>query len=421
MVRTLKPEDFSKTDFERNKALITEVLGLERITDLSRCVFSISVPEKPEEEHRNDQLHHMAVYVPSAPGKWASAAFLAYLCKLEVLKGFRDGQQGNVVMRGEPAALAAAYFAPFEGDAPGTHPTIDALRKPGALVSTLVVPDSSRENRIRNFYGEWPNLGKDARHLAMLESAEMLTLLEFGAEHPIESGADGQWTVRPHVQEGILLYFRSHANQLMKDHGGIAYDKIPLLWTRWLESEFALRGFRPVPGSIVRSGAHIATGVVLMPSLVNIGASVGKGTMVDTWATVGSCAQIGAECHLSGGVGIGGVLEPPGARPVVVEDGCFLGSRVIVVEGFHVEREAVIGAGVVLTASTPVIDVTGPEPVEFRGRVPARSVVIPGMRPKKFPGGEFLTPCALIIGKRTESTDKKVSLNAALRDFNVPV
>jgi 2,3,4,5-tetrahydropyridine-2-carboxylate N-succinyltransferase len=158
-----------------------------------------------------------------------------------------------------------------------------------------------------------------------------------------------------------------------------------------------------------------------MPGYVNIGAHVGAGTMVDTWATVGSCAQIGRDCHLSGGVGIGGVLEPPGAQPVIVEDGCFLGSRCVVVEGMLIEQEAVIGTGVVLTSSTLILDVTGPEPVEYRGRIPARSVVIPGMRPRKFPAGEYLVPCALIIGQRKESTDRKTSLNAALRDFAVPV
>ncbi|HHH11692.1 MAG TPA: 2,3,4,5-tetrahydropyridine-2,6-dicarboxylate N-succinyltransferase, partial [Sorangium sp.] len=162
-------------------------------------------------------------------------------------------------------------------------------------------------------------------------------------------------------------------------------------------------------------------GVVLMPGYVNLGARVGEGTMVDTWVTVGSCAQIGRHCHLSGGVGIGGVLEPPGARPVIIEDGCFVGSRAIVVEGMHIEAEAVIGANVVLTASTRIIDVSGDAPVEYRGRVPARSVVIPGMRMKKFPAGEFGVPCALIIGQRKPSTDRKTSLNAALRDFGVSV
>jgi len=159
----------------------------------------------------------------------------------------------------------------------------------------------------------------------------------------------------------------------------------------------------------------------VMPGYVNIGAYVGAGTMVDTWATVGSCAQIGKDCHLAGGVGIGGVLEPPSAQPVIVEDGCFVGSRAVIVEGVHIGREAVIGAGVVLTSSTVIIDVTGPSPIESKGRIPERSVVIPGTRLKKFPAGEYGVPCALIIGERTASTDKKVSLNAALRDFGVPI
>jgi 2,3,4,5-tetrahydropyridine-2-carboxylate N-succinyltransferase len=171
----------------------------------------------------------------------------------------------------------------------------------------------------------------------------------------------------------------------------------------------------------VRRGAYVAPGAIVMPGYVNIGAYVDSGTMVDTWATVGSCAQIGRDVHLSGGVGIGGVLEPPGARPVIIEDGAFIGSRAIVVEGVVVEREAVLGAGVVLTASTVILDVTGSEVVEHRGRVPARSVVIPGTRPKRFPAGEFHVPCALIIGRRSESTDRKTSLEGALREHGVSV
>jgi len=193
------------------------------------------------------------------------------------------------------------------------------------------------------------------------------------------------------------------------------HDKIPL------KQNLDRAGVRVVPPGTVRYGAFLEPGTIVMPGYVNIGAYVGAGTMVDTWATVGSCAQIGKDCHLSGGVGIGGVLEPPGAQPVIVEDGCFIGSRSIIVEGMLVEREAVIGAGVTLTASTAIIDVTGSEPVEHRLRVPARSVVIPGMRPKSFPAGQYLVPCALIIGERKESTDRKTTLNAALRDFNVAV
>ena len=178
---------------------------------------------------------------------------------------------------------------------------------------------------------------------------------------------------------------------------------------------------RVVPHAVAREGAYISPGVILMPSYVNIGAYVDFGTMVDTWATVGSCAQIGKNVHLSGGVGIGGVLEPLQAAPVIIEDDCFVGSRCIVVEGVHVEKEAVLGANVVLTASTKIIDVTGDTPVELKGRVPARSVVIPGSYTKQFPAGEFQVPCALIIGKRKESTDKKTSLNDALRENNVAV
>ncbi len=193
------------------------------------------------------------------------------------------------------------------------------------------------------------------------------------------------------------------------------FDKIPL--KKGLEKA----GVRVVPPGTVRYGAFVERGAVVMPGFVNIGARVGAGTMVDTWATVGSCAQVGRDCHLSGGVGLGGVLEPPAASPVIVEDGCFLGSRSIVVEGVVVEEQAVLGASVVLTASTPIIDVTGTEEKVYKGRVPARSVVIPGMREKKFPAGTYQVQCALIIGQRKASTDLKTSLNAALRDFAVPV
>ena len=227
---------------------------------------------------------------------------------------------------------------------------------------------------------------------------------------------DGEeWTTHAWVKQAILLYF-ALAKMETTSAGPLEFhDKIPL------KQGYALQGVRVVPPGVVRYGSFLESGVIMMPGYVNIGARVGAGTMIDTWATVGSCAQVGRDCHLSGGVGIGGVLEPPGARPVIIEDGCFVGSRAIVVEGTWVGRESVIGAGVVLTASTPIIDVTGAEPVELRGRVPARSVVIPGTRPKKFPAGEYGVPCALIIGKRSEATDRKVSLNAALRDFGVPV
>ena len=227
--------------------------------------------------------------------------------------------------------------------------------------------------------------------------------------------APGRWITHTWIKEAILLYFGLQKMRVLEVGPFEYHDKIPL--KRGLDAA----GVRLVPPGAVRHGAFLEPGVIVMPGYINIGAWVGAGTMVDTWATVGSCAQIGRGCHLAGGVGIGGVLEPPGAQPVIIEDGVFVGSRAVVVEGVLVEEEAVIGAGVVITASTAILDVTGPEVVEHRGRVPARSVVIPGARPKRFPAGEFAVPCALIIGKRTATTDRKVSLNAALRDFAVPV
>ncbi len=227
--------------------------------------------------------------------------------------------------------------------------------------------------------------------------------------------ADGVWTTHAWIKQAILLYFGLRSLEVT-EAGPLQFrDKIPT------KHNLDAAGVRVVPPGTARFGSFLEAGVVLMPGYVNIGAYVGAGTMVDTWATVGSCAQIGKDCHLAGGVGIGGVLEPPSAQPVIIEDNVFVGSRAVIVEGMLVEREAVIGAGVVLTASTAILDVTGPEVVEHRGRVPARSVVIPGTRLKRFPAGEFGVPCALIIGTRTASTDRKVSLNAALRDFGVPV
>jgi 2,3,4,5-tetrahydropyridine-2-carboxylate N-succinyltransferase len=221
------------------------------------------------------------------------------------------------------------------------------------------------------------------------------------------------WVVNEWVKEAILLYFRLAEMETFEIGPYEYHDKIPL------KSGLAAQGVRVVPPGTVRYGAHCEPGVVVMPGYVNIGARVGSGTMVDTWATVGSCAQIGREVHLSGGVGIGGVLEPPGARPVIIEDGVFVGSRSIVVEGTIVEERAVLGANTVLTGSTPIIDVTGPQPVEYRGRVPAGSVVVPGTRPKEFPSGSYQLTCALIIGRRTAATDEKTALNEYLRDLDV--
>ncbi len=226
---------------------------------------------------------------------------------------------------------------------------------------------------------------------------------------------DGDWVVHAWVKTAILGYFGIAEMQVMEVGPFEFHDKIPL------KKGLAAAGVRVVPPGVVRFGAHVERGAILMPAYVNIGARVGAGSMVDTWATVGSCAQVGRNVHLSGGVGLGGVLEPAAARPVIIEDGAFVGSRCIVVEGVVVGEEAVLGANVVLTASTPIVDVSGPHEVVYRGHVPPRSVVIPGTRPRRFPAGEYGVPCALIIGQRKASTDQKVSLNAALRDYGVAV
>jgi len=226
---------------------------------------------------------------------------------------------------------------------------------------------------------------------------------------------DGEWQVNGWLMQAVNLFFAISGMETESFGPFQTRDKIPL------KRDLEKAGVRVVPGGVARFGAHLEPGVVLMPGFVNIGARVGAGTMVDAWATVGSCAQVGQNVHIAGGVGIGGVLEPPGARPNIVEDGAFIGSRCILVEGVLVEEEAVLGANVVITSTTPIIDVTGAREVVHRGRVPARSVVIPGTRPKQFPAGTYDVPCALIVGRRTASTDRKVSLNQALREFEVQV
>src|SRR5579863_1774761 len=249
---------------------------------------------------------------------------------------------------------------------------------------------------------------------APLNTEQTIAALDRGELRVAEPSGEG-WVTHPEVQAAILDFFRSRA---MEPHevGPFEYhDKIPL------KSGYAALGVRVVPPAVARYGSFLSRGVVLMPSYVNIGAWVGPNTMVDTWATVGSGAQIGADVHLAGGVGIGGVLEPPGARPVIVEDGAFLGSRCIITEGVRIGAEAVLAPNVSLTASVPIIDVTGAEPVEYRGVVPPRAVVVPGTRAKEFPAGSYQLACALIIGYRTESTDLKTSLNDALRELGVGV
>jgi len=243
---------------------------------------------------------------------------------------------------------------------------------------------------------------------------EVISLLDSGKLRVAEPTNEG-WQVNEWVKKAVVLYFPIQKMETIEVGPLEFHDKIPL------KTGYAEKGIRVVPHAVARHGAYISAGTILMPSYVNIGAYVDEGTMVDTWATVGSCAQIGKNVHLSGGVGIGGVLEPLQAAPVIIEDNAFIGSRCIVVEGVHVEKEAVLGANVVLTGSTKIIDVTGNEPIELKGRVPARSVVIPGSYTKSFPAGNYNVPCALIIGKRKESTNKKTSLNDALRTHNVAV
>ena len=254
--------------------------------------------------------------------------------------------------------------------------------------------------------------------LQMPETAEaireVVALLDEGKLRVATPGKKG-WKVNEWVKKAVVLYFPLQQMKTMESGIFEYHDKIPL------KSGYKQKGIRVVPHAVARYGSYIASGTILMPSYVNIGAYIDTGTMVDTWATVGSCAQIGKNVHLSGGVGIGGVLEPLQAAPVIIEDDAFIGSRCIVVEGVRVEKEAVLGANVVLTASTKIIDVTGDEPVFYKGRIPARSVVIPGSYTKHFPAGEYQVPCALIIGKRKESTDKKTSLNEALRENEVSV
>ena len=243
---------------------------------------------------------------------------------------------------------------------------------------------------------------------------EVIDAIDKGELRCASPGTNG-WTINEWVKKAVVLYFPIQKMETQEVGIFEFHDKIPL------KKGYEARGIRVVPHAVARHGAYIAPGTILMPSYVNIGAYVDEGTMVDTWATVGSCAQIGKNVHLSGGVGIGGVLEPLQASPVIIEDNAFIGSRSIVVEGVHVEKEAVLGANVVLTASTRIIDVSGDAPVEYKGRIPARSVVIPGSYTKHFPAGEYQVSCALIIGKRKESTDKKTSLNDALRTYSVSV
>ncbi len=266
------------------------------------------------------------------------------------------------------------------------------------------------QEKIEAFYQSPDQFSRDEMR-PIIES--VIDELSHGKVRVAEKVTPGNWKVNEWVKKAILLYFRISEMKEVKSGEIIYWDKIPL------RDDHANSGVRVVPPAVYRRGAHVEKGAILMPSYVNIGAYVGTGTMVDTWATVGSCAQVGRNVHISGGVGLGGVLEPPQASPVIIEDNVFLGSRCIIVEGVIIEEGAVIGAGVTLTGTTPIIDVTGEKEVILKGRVPARSVIIPGVREKQFGNHRYGVPCGLLIGKRKESTDLKTSLNQALRDFEV--
>ena len=289
--------------------------------------------------------------------------------------------------------------------------SVDKKGRDSIIFCIFAVMNTEKKQLIEQAWNDRELLKDRSIQDTIRETVEMLDKGQLRIAEKI----DGVWQVNEWLKKAVILYFPINDMETMECSPFEFHDKIAL------KHGYAAQGVRVVPHAVARFGAYLAPGVVMMPSYVNIGAYVDSGTMVDTWATVGSCAQIGKHVHLSGGVGIGGVLEPVQAAPVIVEDHCFIGSRCIIVEGVLVEEEAVLGANTVITASTHIIDVTGPEPVTMKGRVPARSIVIPGSYTKHFPAGDFQVACALIIGRRSESTDKKTSLNAALRDYNVSV
>ena len=289
--------------------------------------------------------------------------------------------------------------------------SVDKKGRDSIIFCIFAVMNTEKKQLIEQAWNDRELLKDRSIQDTIREAVEMLDKGQLRIAEKI----DGVWQVNEWLKKAVILYFPINNMETMECSPFEFHDKIAL------KHGYAAQGVRVVPHAVARYGAYLAPGVVMMPSYVNIGAYVDSGTMVDTWATVGSCAQIGKHVHLSGGVGIGGVLEPVQAAPVIVEDHCFIGSRCIIVEGVLVEEEAVLGANTVITASTHIIDVTGPEPVTMKGRVPARSIVIPGSYTKHFPAGDFQVACALIIGRRSESTDKKTSLNAALRDFGVSV
>ena len=283
------------------------------------------------------------------------------------------------------------------------------------LINLNLQPNLNYMKALRDVVGlAWDNRGMLRKTDVRNSIEQVIHLLDKGELRVAEPDNNG-WIVNEWVKKAVIMYFLIREMAVTRAGSLEFHDKIPL------KSNYDKLGVRVVPHAVARHGSYLAKGVIMMPSYVNIGAYVDEGTMVDTWATVGSCAQIGKGVHLSGGVGIGGVLEPVQAAPVIIEDGCFIGSRCIVVEGVRIGKEAVLGANVAITQSTKIIDVSGIHPVEYKGFVPERSVVIPGSYTKKFPAGEYQVSCALIIGKRKESTDRKTSLNDALRDFSLSV
>ena len=277
------------------------------------------------------------------------------------------------------------------------------------------------ENTITTAFAARDKIGPSTKGDVREAVEAALELLDNGEARVAERQPDGTWKVNQWLKQAVLLSFRLNDMSMIPGGPGQAtwWDKVPSKFDGWGENRFRAAGFRAVPGCVVRRSAYIAPSVVLMPCFVNVGAHVGERTMIDTWATVGSCAQVGADVHLAGGAGIGGVLEPVNARPVIIEDGAFIGSRAAVTEGVVVGERAVLGPHVSLTASVPIIDVTGSEPVEHRGYVPAGAVVVPGSRPREFPAGTFQLACALIIGWRSEATDLKLSLNETLREYGI--
>lgn len=383
--------DLSETDFEANINVLQRIMG-STCDDQPRSVYDVG----PTFDKR--------ISIPTMQGKFVSAALCRYLWPL--LDGSRITQ--------DLAQLAQAFFRPIlDRDGPEKHQAAAALSVPGNLIWNPV-DGTGMPGRLEDFWERRERLSQEDTFHCRNEVKRLFTLLEYGAERAAEPDA-GQWRVRTHVKKGILLYFRTHQNRLMQEHT-ICWDKVPLLWDAWGANktrEFDRRGFRVVPPGTVRAGAYIAPNVIVMPGYVNVGAFVGRGTMVDTWATVGSCAQIGKNVHISGGAGIGGVLEPIQASPTIVEDDVFIGARSEVAEGVIVRKGAVLSMGVFIGRNTPIVDRVSTtfdahHPI-LRGEVPARAVVMMGVHP------ENGLICPQIVKYRDEKTDVATALNEILR------